>query len=362
MKKFKILGIMALAALAPVFGACSSGDDTIVRVPAGSGEISFAANTDFTRSGDITTNNLTSFNVYAYTSSNDSLDLFMNNVTVSKTSANVWTYSPVRYWPADKSVDFYAFAPAGWVDSGGPLKPVAYDAYPGKQDIVYAVNEGLRGAVGQPNPQVIFNFRHALSKITLKMSSSNQALTVRVTNVALSNIRTKGNFSFPDESTSGDPTQGSVGKWSDQNTPSAYILHMSQTPAERLVLNATPTVIAPDGAGMGGTLFMMPQPLTWRSHGAGEDNYIAIMCAIYDAKSDVKLWPNDNTPEENRLPGSTFGDGILKFPLSSTKFSEWSPGCHYIYNIVINSNEEMGAIEFGNPTVDTFIDVETTYE
>lgn len=107
---------------------------------------------------------------------------------------------------------------------------------------------------------------------------------------------------------------------------------------------------------------MLPQSLTWRSNGSGNDTYIAVMCSIYDTKSGTKLWPNENTPKENIVEGSTFGDGILKFPLSTSKFSEWQPGCHYIYNLVINSNEEMGVIEFGTPTVDTFIDVETNYQ
>lgn len=89
---------------------------------------------------------------------------------------------------------------------------------------------------------------------------------------------------------------------------------------------------------------------------------IALQCSIYDAASDEKLWPNENTPEDQLVPGSTTGDGILKFPLSTSKYTEWQPGCHYIYNLVVNSNDDMGAIEFGSPTVDTFIDVETTYQ
>ena len=86
------------------------------------------------------------------------------------------------------------------------------------------------------------------------------------------------------------------------------------------------------------------------------------MCSIYDAESGSKLWPNANTPEENRVEGSTYGDGLLKFALSTSKFSSWQPGVHYIYNLLINTNEDMGAIEFGTPTVDSFIEIETNYE
>ena len=100
----------------------------------------------------------------------------------------------------------------------------------------------------------------------------------------------------------------------------------------------------------------------YSTNGSGNDTYIAVMCSIYDAKSGAKLWPNANTPAENVVEGSTFGDGLLKFPLSTSKFSAWQPGVHYIYNLVINANDEMGAIEFGNPTVDSFIEVISNYE
>lgn len=324
--------------------------------------IRFAVNTEHTRAGDITTNNLTSFHVYAYTNVGTTPSLFMDNVEVSKTGTNTWTYSPVEYWPANETVDFYAYAPAGWIGKGTPFGPVAYDAYPGTQDIVYAVCPDMKGNVGMANAQVLLNFRHALSKVTVKMSSTNTDLQVKVSNVALANLMTKGNFNFPSESTAGSATEGSVGKWTDQNTPHAYLLHMSQDQNDLITLSTTATDMSATGMGLGGAKYMIPQTLSWRSNGAGNDNYITVMCSIYDAKTGAKLWPNDNTPSENIVEGSTFGDGLLKFPLSTSRFSAWEPGYHYVYNLVINSNDEMGAIEFGTPTVDTFVDVSTTYE
>lgn len=212
------------------------------------------------------------------------------------------------------------------------------------------------------NAQVLFNFRHALSKVTVKMSSTNTNLQVKVSNVALANIMTKGNFHFPSASTSGTPSAESIGTWSDQNTPVPYILHMSQDANDLITLTTTATDMATTGMGMGGAKYMTPQTLSWRSNGAGNDNYITVMCSVYDAKSGAKLWPNANTPSENVVEGSTFGDGLLKFPLSTSSFSEWHPGYHYVYNLVINSNEDMGAIEFGTPSVDSYVDVTTNYQ
>lgn len=362
MKRFNQFLSVSLCLAAFGMSSCSEEDEPQGGAAMSDNAIRFAANTEYARSGDITTNSLTSFNVYAYTGTSGSPTVFMDNVTVTKTSNNVWTYSPVKYWPAGETVDFYAFAPASWVGDSSPLSPVAYDSYPGTEDIIYAVSPDLTGNVGSPNAQVVFNFRHALSKVTVKMSSTNENLAVRVTNVMLNNLMTKGNFTFPSGSTSGVGSEESVGTWSDQNTPLGYALHMSGSKDDVITLTATPTDMSDTGTGLGGPKYMIPQPLTWRSNGAGNDTYIAVMCSVYDSKTGVKLWPNENTPPENVVEGSTFGDGILKFPLSTSRFSAWFPGFHYIYSLVINSNEEMGAIEFGNPTVDTYVDVTTNYE
>ena len=340
--------------------ACSESDTHENTGVPDDNSIRFAAQTEFSRSKDINTNNLNAFYVYAYTGS-DKTDVFMDNVEVTKTSSNTWTYSPLKYWPAKETVDFYAFAPA-WLGTSTPHKAVAYDSYPGTEDIIYAVCPGLSGQTGMANAQVVFNFRHALAKVSVMMRSTNADLTVKVSNVALSNIMSKGNFTFPEGSTSETPSQSNVGTWGGQNTPFAYIYHMSQDASDLITLTTTPTDMGETGLGLGGAKYLIPQLLSYRSNGSGSDNYIAVMCSVYDTKTGAKLWPNENTPAENIVEGSTFDDGLLKFPLSTSSFSKWEPGYHYVYNLVINSNEEMGAIEFGQPSVDSYVDVETTYE
>ena len=340
--------------------SCSENADPEAPESVSDNAIRFAANTEFSRAGDITTNNLNSFNVYAYTGDSTTPNIFMNNVVVNKTTSNTWTYSPIKYCPSNIKVDFYAFAPAWWLDGFTPLGGVPYTASPGVQDLIYAVSPDLSGSAGMANAQVLFNFRHALSKITVKMSSTNTHLLVKVTNVALSYIMTKGNFHFPAESTADPMSAETVGTWSDQNSPSPYILHMSQSPEDIITLTSTATDMGTTT--IPGSRYLIPQELTWRNNGGVADTYIAMMCSVYDADTGSKLWPNENTPKENIVEGSTFGDGILKFPLSTSAFHEWKAGYHYVYNLIINSNEDMGAIEFGAPSVDTYVDVETSYQ
>lgn len=353
---------LAFITAGAMLSACSEADEQTAVTP-GDNAIRFAAGAEYASraASDITTNNLSEFAVYAYTGSANDPQLFMNNVTVKKTASNTWTYSPLKYWPSEP-VDFYAFAPEGWASTDGPLKPVEYYNFPGHTDLIYAVSLDNKGEPAANNAQVILNFRHALSKVTLNLSSSNTRLKVYVTNAVMKGLMMKGQFHFPQASTNtttGTPAQNSIGTWDNLNTPYIYAFHIARSLDERLLLTTTPTDMS-DGD-WGGPKYLIPQTLTYRSEGFGNDSFIAIMCSIYDAETGTKLWPNDNTPPENIATGSSFGDGILKFPLSTTQFSAWQPGYHYIYNLIINANPEMGAINFGSPTVDTFIDVESNY-
>lgn len=348
--------------MAMVFGLVSCSDSEIMDsadVHTGN-PVEFAARTEYSRAGDITTNSLNQFNVWAFTGTGTSPVTFMQNVVVTKSGTNTWTYSPVQYWPANQSVDFYAFAPAEWVGTQSPLSPIPYDAYGKSDDLIYAVSTNLKGATGAPNAQVILNFRHALSKVSVKMSSTNTNLVVKVSHVALVNIMTKGNFHFPGESTVSTPTATTMCSWNGQNTPENYLLYGTTTSNETISLTSTPVDIGDTGTGNGGVRYMIPQTLSYHNNGSGTDNYLTVECSVYDAKSGTKLWPNANTSKDDIVDGS--GEGLLKFALNTSAFSEWNAGCHYTYNVVINSNEDMGTIDFGTPTVDTYIQVNTSYE
>ena len=67
MNKFNQLLSIGLSIGALSMASCSENDDPSGFEAPSDNAIRFAANTEFSRSGDITTNNLTSFNLYAYT-------------------------------------------------------------------------------------------------------------------------------------------------------------------------------------------------------------------------------------------------------------------------------------------------------
>ena len=212
--KLKIY-FMALAGFM-AFASCTDDDRESADEPLYNNVIRFSATTQRgSRAGDITTNNLTSFNVYAYLASSGSV--FMDDVNVTKGSDNTWTYSPVKYWP-EEALNFYAYAPNSWVPSTGPLEKVDYDNSYGLDDLVYAVSLGRTQPTSQEDAQVRFNFRHALSKFNMMISSANANIIVKVATITLVGLSQKGSFSFPKASTDAtgaDVPAESVGTWSD---------------------------------------------------------------------------------------------------------------------------------------------------
>ena len=225
--KLKIY-LMALAGFM-AFVSCTDEDRESADEPLNNNVIRFSATTQRgSRAGDITTNNLTSFNVYAYLASSGSV--FMDDVNVTKGSDNTWTYSPVKYWP-EEALNFYAYAPNSWVPSTGPLEKVDYDNSYGLDDLVYAVSLGRTQPTSQEDAQVRFNFRHALSKFNMMISSANANISVKVATITLVGLSQKGSFSFPKASTDAtgaDVPAESVGTWSDLSSPFAYPVFMAQ--------------------------------------------------------------------------------------------------------------------------------------
>ena len=86
-KKFQLMAALPLALFSALAVSCANeSDDMPGNSAVDDGAIRFAAATELSRAGDITTNNLTSFNVYAYTGTASAPVTFMDNVTVTKTS------------------------------------------------------------------------------------------------------------------------------------------------------------------------------------------------------------------------------------------------------------------------------------
>lgn len=294
-----------------------------------------------TRSEPTTTASIKEFVVYAFTEGST----LINGARVTR-EGGIWTYSPAAYWPVNP-VNFYAYSPeintsASIVGDGSNIPGYLND---GTVDLLYSVNKNV---IQQAAP-VLLNFRHALSRVSILLSSTNSRIRVAVSYVTISNIYRMGSFSFPQSSTLAS-TPDVVGSWSNLKLSAPFITYSIIDESEQYDLTPQPTNLTLNTLNHS---YIIPQPLTdVQLSGSGySGNYIEVDCIIYDAVSGAVLWPNSNTPDYMLVPHTN--TGRIVFPATSETVNAYLPGHAYVYNIQINNPDVLDKIEF-DVTVDDY--------
>lgn len=189
MKKFFLFGIIAFAALSVT--SCTK-DEVIEIMPQEAIEFGTYLGHDVQSRGVVLDNtNFNQFGVFAsYTDGNwtpNSPINFMFNQEVNK-SGNNWTYSPLKYWPADQSykVSFFAYAPYAASENGISL--VTDKTGAGAPQILYTINDRELGkmadfvadveidhskeakdesGIDQVKENVTFSLQHELTRVNI---------------------------------------------------------------------------------------------------------------------------------------------------------------------------------------------------
>jgi len=306
--------------------------------------ISFSATVpNVSRSAPTTTATIKEFVVYAFTEG----DTLMNGVKVIRTGGS-WTYSPEAYWPVNP-VNFYAFSPdisrsPDIEGSGGGDIPDYLN--PGNVDLLYSV----RSNVTQQAAPVLLNFRHALSRVSVLLSSGNQRITVKVGSVSLCNFYMQGTFNFSAESTLAS-TPDVIGHWTLHKNFGNSLLFYAPTTDDEVTLTHIPTDYTVNNVNYS---YVIPQPLKGLDFAESNytGNYIQIDCEILDTATGAKLWPNSRTPDYMLVPQTQYGR--IVYPVTTDEIKEWKPGYAYIYSIAINNPNVLDKIEF-DVTVDDYL-------
>lgn len=206
-KKF-VMGIAAMAALTLV--SCSSDDlDSFSDNSSKNEAISFdgylgrsAVAVNGTRGSEVKIGNLQTdgFGVFGkYTpTEGQASDLFINQqVTYDKsaTPAPKWTYSPLKFWPANGKIDFLAYAPydkSTKLTEGSKIKNFTVDKDIAKQkDLLWTndMNHQITADLTSAKEKVKFQFHHALSRlgytVTLSGDYSSSGATFTVNKITL---------------------------------------------------------------------------------------------------------------------------------------------------------------------------------
>lgn len=334
-----IFGIICCVAVLP---ACTETGETENLTDDSIISLSATVPHNVSRGASTTTATIKDFIVYAFTDG----AVLINGAKVTR-DGGMWTYSPEAYWPVNP-VNFYAYSPEINVntdisnDDGSSIPGYLND---GSTDLLYSVLKN----VSQQAAPVLLNFRHALSKVNILLSSTNSRIRVSVSYVSITNIYRQGSFYFPQASTLAS-TPDVVGSWSNLKLPSNYISFAIISESDQVDLNPQPTDLTINNLDCN---YIIPQPLidVQLSDSGYSGNYIEIDCIIYDSASGAVLWPNSHTPDYMLVPHTN--TGRIVFPATSDKVKEYKLGHAYIYNIQINNPDVLDKIEFG-VTVDEY--------
>ncbi len=349
MKTHLLAKMSALSAFMVLITACSGENDVATPEKVDNSIISFnaIAPRTATRTASTTTASLKEFYVYAYTDKKQ----LMSHVQVTRDGSS-WTYSPAAYWP-DSPVNFYAFSPdisqTDDILGNGTENINMYDN-PGNVDLLYAVNIGEI----QKGTPVLINFRHALSRVDILLSSNNSQIDVKISKVAIGNIYNIASFKFPQATTSASAPEN-VGKWI---TPHKYgsisIFDAASSP-----VSLTPEAVDINNRDNETSFdFFIPQELIPLSYDSANKRFvgshIVVECEIFDKATGAKLFPNNQTPDYLKVEGTE--TGRIMYPATGKNITEWKTGYSYTYNIAIDNPAVLfDGIDF-NVTVDEYND------
>ena len=203
-KKF-FMGIAAMAALTLV--SCSSDDLNSVSDNSSKNEaISFdgylgrsAVAVNGTRGSEETVATLKAngFGVFGKYTPTEGLasNLFDNQKVTYSTTESKWTYSPLKFWPANGKIDFLAYAPYDksiTLTDGSKINNFTVDEdIANQKDLLWTndMNHQITANITTAKEKVKFQFHHALSRlgynVTLSGDYSSSGATFTVNKITL---------------------------------------------------------------------------------------------------------------------------------------------------------------------------------
>lgn len=190
-----------LAAMAVLTMATSCSQDEQQSVNKGHA-ISFNAALDVTRGNDMTTKKLDDFWVNA-ANEKDLTDVLFRNLQFTKISKdeNRWVSTPPKYWPTNKVVKFYAYAPEAAKngfsidrDNMGKINDFTVKEKVDDQiDLIAGSTSGNETANATSGVTNLL-LHHALSKITFKVKGKPNGYSCKIERIGLGNVQNSGAY------------------------------------------------------------------------------------------------------------------------------------------------------------------------
>lgn len=323
----KLQNILPAVLFAAVLAPSCTNDDDVQRLTKTDIPVTFSAyapKAPLTSRAILTSSNLTDFITYGVVDKK----LLMNEVKVSKKNSK-WTYSPLQYYPREKNVNFYSFAPAGITydkaTNASDASTVNNFKNDGTVDLLYGVNLDRN----EGNSKVNVYFRHALSQIRFRfLRNAEQNVNATVYTVDLLGTNTTATFAAPQETTTA--TNKAYGVWSGhKDIKDVNIYHNAGFATTDFARELNNT----------GILFGIPQDLAMViDENPAEGAIIRIRARITNKFNGKLLWPDESAPGYDKATGTAY----IYYPLWSRDHTKWVSGCVYRYTFNVGIPDAAG--------------------
>lgn len=275
------------------------------------------------RSGNENVTDLGKLQEFKVTATIDGQSNYFTNMLVSKASEDTWNTEHTYYWPKYE-LGFYAYAPTNISgvsisDAGKKITDFAPNKDVNKQiDLLVAYNTGTRAA--NEVPGVALNFKHALSQIDVQAKCSNPNIEIVVKSIRFVNVKTKGSFTYPTQTTTAGNLDGCWALGGDLSSGADYKASFEQS--KEVTLESNPKSINASS----NNFMLIPQKLTKWEKTTTTGAYIAVLCRISskDGNTKTQLYPELTSNGDN---AEKFGSIIV--PIGTN----WEAGKKYTYTL-----------------------------
>ena len=257
---------------------------------------------------------------------------YFSNVVFRGDGTNFTSTSQKYYWPSGTNLDFYAWAPAAQSNNYASIPVLVASDAASQIDLVYAktldwgkvalqtgtpAGHRIDGSTVQG---VTINFRHAESRVVIKLKNSNSNLDITVKNATIGNVIGSGTFSIAETNTDGQGTARITSGWGSLGAATAIY---SQ--------DITPAVFTTETQA-GDAMILIPQTLTNASAYANSGTAAAgdVFTAPY-IKVSLKI---QNHADGSYIVGAASGVNEYVEALFPLPTMTWNPG--YVYNYIVD--------------------------
>ena len=361
--------LFAIVAMAGLVAACNMNE--LVNVNRSADLINFTVtNGGMTKAVDVTTANLTAFEVTAFNHGTETSP-YINAVTYSGGSGSFSSATPY-YWP-EGNLDFYAWskgaAEGQVVKTDYKTFVVTPAALPANQvDLIFAGKTNI-GKGASTDGAIALNFRHAESKVVVKVKNTAPNLKFVISDWRLGFIDDAGTFTYSgqgvgyDGSTDGRIVDGgsdanalNISMWSG-NTDAAASKMYTNTLASNvnIAANASETLL-------GGEMIIIPQTVTAASAHAAATSGAAVNGSYVGIKLKILNRDNDAVIYSDGASGTAWAIWPANFSFEPGKKYTFTVdlcgGGYYETNHDTNADLdpilEGAVISFASVTVDDF--------